>query len=51
MGLTRAITPTVDTLLSCVTPKSAAGIIERRREELAGIRALRLVAAAPQSSD
>ena len=35
---------TVDTLLSLVTPQSAAGIIKRRREELAGIRALRLVA-------
>ena len=35
---------TVDTLLSLVTPQSATGIIRRRREELAGIRALRLVA-------
>ena len=35
---------TVDTLLSLVTPQSAAGIIKRRRKELAGIRVLRLVA-------
>ena len=34
----------VDTLLSLVTPQSAAGIIKRRRKELAGIRVLRLVA-------
>ena len=44
VGLTRGNYTDIDTLLSLVTPKSTAGIIERRREELAGIRALRLVA-------
>ena len=44
VGLTRGNYTTVDTLLSCVTPQCAADIIERRREELAGIRVLRLVA-------
>ena len=44
VGLTRGNYTDIDTLLSLVTPKSAAGIIKRRREELAGIRALRLVA-------
>ena len=44
VGLTRGNYTDIDTLLSLVTPKSAAGIIERRRKELAGIRALRLVA-------
>ena len=44
VGLTRGNCTTVDTLLSCVTPQVAAGIVEGRRKELASIRALRLVA-------
>ena len=42
MGLTRDERTDIDWLLSCVTPQVAAGIVERRREELAIIRVLRL---------
>ena len=42
VGLTRDERTDIDWLLSCVTPKDAAGIVERRREELAIIRVLRL---------
>ena len=42
VGLTRDERTDIDWLLSCVTPKVAAGIVERRRGELATIRVLRL---------
>ena len=44
VGLTQDERTDVDWLLGCVTPQVAAGIVERRRKELASIRALRLVA-------
>ena len=44
VGLTRDERTDIDWLLSCVTPQVAAGIVKRRRKELASIRALRLVA-------
>ena len=42
VGLTRDERTDIDWLLNCVTPKVAAGIVERRRGELATIRVLRL---------
>ena len=43
MGLTRDDITDIDWLLFC-SPSDAAGIVKRRRKELASIRALRLVA-------
>ena len=44
VGLTRDDITDIDTLLCFVTTRVAAGIVKRRRKELASIRALRLVA-------
>ena len=44
VGLTRDDITDIDTLLCFVTTRDAAGIVKRRRKELASIRALRLVA-------